>query len=275
MKLALPCTALLLAGAALPVSEAVLASDDFTYDAVAQPSRVLHLGAATDGLLTEVSVDRGDLVSAGDVVARLDTRVDEAEARLAHARAANVASRDSVLARIDDVKRRLADQEALLLDGFITPEEVDATRTELRLEQLNLAQDAEDRAMERLRAQRADAVLEQGLVICPIDGVVTERLLSPGELLSRAGQPEVLTVAQLDPLFVEVHVPVELYEQLEPGDVASVQLDAPGRPIREATLRVKDRDVDTASRTFRVRLELANPDHELPSGLRCRVRFEN
>lgn len=272
MRLALPSLALL-AGAALPLREAVPARDDLTLDAIVQPSRVLHLGAATDGLLAQVLVERGDPVSAGQVLARLDIEVDRAEARLARARAEAEADRDAVLARMADVRRRLDYQESLLEDGFITPEEVDATRTELRLEELNLAKQDEDRAIERLRSERAEAVVAQGLVTSPVSGVVTERYLSAGELLSRSGQSEVLTVAQLDPLFVEVHVPLELYEELTPGDRARVELDIAGHPIGEASLKVKDPVVDTASRTFRVRLELPNPENRLPAGLRCRVRF--
>jgi RND family efflux transporter MFP subunit len=279
MKTVLTTLALLACGAA--VSFGVESStakpsdlDEFTYDGVAQPSRVIHLGAAIDGLLGDVTVDRGDSVKAGQVVALLDASVDEAEAQLAAARAQRDSSRKVALAKIADAERRLNNQEALLIDGFITPEEVDETRTELRIEQLNLAQEDQTTAIRLLEQRRAEATLAQASLTSPIDGIVTERFLSPGEILSRSGQSEVLTIAQLDPLHVELHVPIDLLESISVGQTARVRLDAPGSPERSAEVLIKDRLIDTASRTFRVRLELANPDYELPAGLRCRVSFD-
>ncbi len=148
------------------------------------------------------------------------------------------------------------------------------TRTELRIEELNLATESEATAISLLEQMRADAVVAQGTLKSPISGVVLDRFLSPGEILSRAGQSEVLTIAQLDPLFVELHVPVDLFESIEVGQTATVRLDAPGNPQSTAEILVKDLLVDTASRTFRVRLGLPNPNYNLPAGLRCRVSFD-
>ncbi len=44
--------------------------------------------------------------------------------------------------------------------------------------------------------------------------------------------------------------------------------------VRPATVIVVDRVIDAASNSFRVRLELPNPDNALPPGLRCKLEFE-
>ena len=44
--------------------------------------------------------------------------------------------------------------------------------------------------------------------------------------------------------------------------------------VRTANVIVVDRVIDAASNSFRVRLELPNPDNALPPGLRCKVEFE-
>jgi RND family efflux transporter MFP subunit len=275
MKIALSILALLSGGVAMSYGGAVSASDDFVYDGVAQPSRVIHLGAATDGLVSKVFVDRGDPVHAGQVVAQLDAAVPRANAELARARANGTATKDVIEAKIADLQRRLKQYEALLADGFRTSEEVDTLRTELSIEELNLVIEAERTALNVLEVARAEAIVAQGTLESPISGVVLERFLSPGEFFSKSGQSEVLTLAQLDPLFVELHVPVDLFDEVVVGTSATVQLDAPGNPRQTAEVIVKDRTVDTASRTFRVRLSISNPDNRLPSGLRCRVRFSD
>ena len=107
----------------------------------------------------------------------------------------------------------------------------------------------------------------------------------PGEVLSGvAGVPgratrdaevdlHAVELAQIDPLYVEVFAPVGLLGKLEVGQRASVLPEEPVGGNHEAKVIVVDPVVDAASGTFGVRLELPNPDHAIPAGLKCRVRF--
>jgi RND family efflux transporter MFP subunit len=273
MKTALVASALF--GAALLHSfSSVTATEPSTFEGVARASQIVHLGAAKDGLVSEVSVDRGSRVQIGQVLARLDQSVSEKEVALASKRAESTTSQRIVQARLADLQRRLEQQEGLLQKGIATPEDVDTIRTELKVEELNLVNELELGAINSLELRRASAALDQGILRSPINGIVLERFLSPGEVLSRGGQPEVVTLAQLDPLYIELHIPIEKFADIQLGESAEIQFDAPGSPKASATVTIKDHVVDTASRTFGVRLELANPNHLLPAGLRCQVTFE-
>lgn len=98
-----------------------------------------------------------------------------------------------------------------------------------------------------------------------------ERLRHPGELASR--EHPIARIARLDPLRVEVFVPVALYGRVAVGQRAVVVPEAPlDRPL-EARVTVVDRVADAASSTFGVRLEIPNPDHRIPGGLKCKVRI--
>src|SRR5215475_8668636 len=59
------------------------------FDCLIQPKMVLKLGTPVPGLISEVLVDRGAMVKKGDVVARLESGVEEAAVALAKARAQN------------------------------------------------------------------------------------------------------------------------------------------------------------------------------------------
>jgi membrane fusion protein, multidrug efflux system len=111
----------------------------------------------------------------------------------------------------------------------------------------------------------------QRTMLSPIFGVVVERARSPGEFIYQ--ENHVLVLAQLDPLYVEVSLPVVMYPELVEGMSALVFPEAPFEQPVEATVSVIDRVVDAASATFGVRLELANPQLEVAGGLRCRVMF--
>ena len=54
---------------------------------------------------------------------------------------------------------------------------------------------------------------------------------------------------------------------------AAVVPEFPGDTVHVASVSIVDRVIDAASGTFGVRLKLPNPDHEIPGGLHCQVRF--
>jgi multidrug efflux pump subunit AcrA (membrane-fusion protein) len=84
-----------------------------------------------------------------------------------------------------------------------------------------------------------------------------------------------MTLAQIDPLRVEVFVPTRFYGQLAIGMVGHVEPEAPVGGDRVGSVTVIDRVIDAASGTFGVRLRLPNPNLALPAGLKCKVRFRN
>ena len=98
-----------------------------------------------------------------------------------------------------------------------------------------------------------------------------ERYVSPGEYVNN--QP-LLRVAQIDPLLVEVIVPAQIFGKISPGMLATFVPELPEYGEHTATVTIVDRVIDAASSTFGVRLELPNAEQQLPSGLRCMVRFE-
>lgn len=264
--------AFLSVGIALPLRSDPLSLDG-TLSGVALPSRVIHLGAAADGLLSEVRVDRGDRVGKGDVLASLDFDVQEASMRLAQARMESKASLASARTRAEQAAERLEQRMRLVQEGLVSEEETSVFRTNARLAELDAQLAAENVRLAELDFERSRAQLRQGTILSPIEGVVTQRLLSPGEVLTKSGSGEVLTLAQLDPLMIELHVPLERYDEITQGQVATVQFIGIELGQHQAKVSVVDRIIDTASETFRVRLELPNPDYAIPAGLRAEVRF--
>jgi multidrug efflux pump subunit AcrA (membrane-fusion protein) len=103
-----------------------------------------------------------------------------------------------------------------------------------------------------------------------VEGVVVERMMSPGE--SAENRP-IVKIARIDPLNVEIIVPVDDFGAIRVGMQAEVTPRYPGATVQKATVTVVDRVVDAASDTFGVRLLLPNPDYESPGGVRCGIRF--
>ena len=125
--------------------------------------------------------------------------------------------------------------------------------------------------MAGIELQRAEADLALRTIRSPIDGVVTQRSIGPGEFFHQ--DSVIVTIARVDPLNVETYLPVRYYKLIKVGDVASVYPSDPVGGERKAKVTVVDSVFDAASGTYGVRLELPNADHDLPGGLRCRVTF--
>ena len=112
----------------------------------------------------------------------------------------------------------------------------------------------------------------------PINGVVTDRLQNPGELAQSTESANVnanaiVKLAQIDPLRVDVVLPAARHGAVKLGTVADVKPEAPFPGSYKATVRVVDPVIDSASGTFRVRLELPNPKGDIPAGVKCTVAF--
>jgi len=99
---------------------------------------------------------------------------------------------------------------------------------------------------------------------------VVKRHFSPGEYVQ---EDPIMLLAQIDPLRVEVVVPVELYGRVEVGMIAGVEWEIPTGGPHSATVTIVDPVIDAASGTIGIRLELPNPDYRLPAGTKCSVEF--
>src|SRR6185503_16985478 len=106
--------------------------------------RIVHLGAACDGILAAVEVDCGESVEAGQVVAKLDFGVEEATAKLAKARSDLASARQIAGVHLEDAKRRLTRKQAIAQDGVVAQDELDELRIAVRLTEFELSKVEED-----------------------------------------------------------------------------------------------------------------------------------
>ncbi|MCC7214104.1 MAG: efflux RND transporter periplasmic adaptor subunit [Nitrospira sp.] len=127
-----------------------------------------------------------------------------------------------------------------------------------------------NRRLADLELNRTTAEVALRTLKSPINGVVVERYMHPGEFPK---QERVLKLAQIDPLRVEAYAPVALLGKITVGMTGSVKPEDPVKGEYQGKVTVVDKVVDAASGTFGVRMEVPNPDMKLPAGLKCTVRF--
>ncbi len=245
-------------------------SEQARFDCIINPSEVVDLGSAATGVLEKILVDRGDPVKKGMVLAQLDSELEAATVKLAQVKAGLTTGVQLRRANASYLLRRQKRSQKLFRKAVISQNDMDLAETEAQLAQLQVRQEQDNRFLARLELTRAKAALKRRTIHSPIDGVVTERYKAPGEFVDDS---PILQLAQLDPLHVEVLLPVDLIGQIQPGMQARVFPEAPGQPTQSATVTRVDQVADAASGTFGVRLALPNPDQQIPAGLRCQLEF--
>ena len=267
--------ALLVALSAISMATTALAAEDVGSDThfacLIQPKMVLKLGTPVPGLIKEVLVDRGAVVKKGDVVARLDSSVEEAAVNLAKARAVDNSAILSAQAKLDFQRRKEQRADQLKRSQNIAIATADEAESGARVAEADLRQAEANSQIAKLDLARTVELLNQRTIRSPIDGVVTERTLGPGEYAF--DQSHLITVSQINPLNVEVYVPLTQYGKVNVGMKGEVYPESPVGGKYLATVTIVDQVFDAASGTIGVRLELPNPNYAIPGGLKCDVRF--
>jgi RND family efflux transporter MFP subunit len=251
---------------AAPVSAAGMACVITPYDEIS-------IGIPVEGLIQTVPVDRGDWVKKGQVIVTLESSMEEATVALAKAKAEAEAALKNSQVKIGFTSRKHERALDLLKSNSIAQHEADEAQMEKSLAEVLHREASENRRVAELELNRASVALQLRTIRSPINGVVVDRLLSPGELARQ--QTPVMKLAQIDPLRVEVFAPISLLGKLKTGMRADVRPEGKGQPVYQAKVMVVNKVVDSASGTFGVRLEMPNPNNAIPAGLACTVDFHH
>ena len=239
-------------------------------DCLIEPYVVVEVSSPVAGILETIAVDRGDPVKQHQVLAELRSGVEKANVKLARARAEMDEEISERKARLAFAQRRQARTDDLFKRKVIPFEDKDQADTDLILAESQLSIAKANKGLAALELERAIEALKLRTIRSPIDGVVVERFLSPGE--STENRP-ILKLARLDPLRVEVVAPVASLGSVKQGMQAEVIPEDPVGHVHKARVTVVDQVVDAASGTFGVRLELPNPRRRIPAGTKCKVKF--
>lgn len=224
-------------------SQLMAETDIQTLGCILEPSQKLDVGSAAPGIIASIPVQRGEQVKRKQLLFKLRSGVQEANVSLARVKA--------------EFAIRNKDRNTELYgDELLSSHERDEIETEALV------------AISELRI--AEESLHMRSVQSPVSGMIIEKHYSTGEYVS---DESVVEIAVLDPLYVEVLMPYESFRKFAIADQLLIKLAQPLLSEHLAKITIIDPIIDSASGTYRMRLELANKGNSIPAGVPCTIAY--
>lgn len=265
--------AVLCCAALLPAAADAAPAADAEFDCLVEARQSIEMRSSVEGVIDSIRVHRGEPVKKGMLLATLASGPERAAVDVARSRAGMQGELKSAEARVDLSRKKWERAVELQKKNFVSANARDEAEADYRLatEQLRVAR--ENQRLAELDLKRAEEVLAQRSIKSPVNGVVVDILLRPGELMSSNQKNPIMKLVEVDPLNVELVLPVSRFGSIKVGQLARVVPEEPVGGDYAARVEVVDPVVDAASGTFGVRLRLPNPGNRIPAGVKCRARF--
>jgi RND family efflux transporter MFP subunit len=250
------------------------------------------LFAKVSGYLSDVRVDIGDHVKAGQVLSIIE--VPEMEKELAEAKAQLESKQRSFETAAREVEHQKANlalqnvtlkrQSELFKNGWVTSQALDEIRARTDIAKADLGVAEANHALAGAQVDLTAATVEKtktllayAQIVAPFDGVVSRRLVNRGDLVQAATSTRttpMFTVQRIDTVRVFCDVPENDVPYLRAGDRAIVRpLSFNGKSFEGRVTRFSLR-LDPQTRNMRTEIDLPNPDERLYPGMYAEVSLE-
>ncbi len=233
--------------------------------------------ARQSGYVAQRVVDIGSKVKAGDVLAvvsapEIDDQLNQARAQLVQLQAAlKQAEANRSLASVTE--KRTA---ALVEQGWASKQQGDTDHSALQAQDAAVSVAQANITAQQAQVARLEKEQAYEKVVAPFDGVITQRSIDTGSLVtadSTSGSP-MFAIARTNVMRVQVQVPQDAALGLKEGVVADLTVpEIPGRTFTGHVARTAEA-LQAGTRTLLTEVDVDNADEALAAGMYGTVKFE-
>ena len=242
-----------------------------THEGFTHPRYDIMVAATEIGRIEEVMVEEGDLVTAGDTIAKLEDAIQAASVRIAEMQAKMRGEIEAAEAEVELYESHLAPLRKLASENMARPDELLRAQADLQVANARLTAAIEQSELRALELERYKLQLDRRKVRAPMAGVISQVFRQPGEYITPA-DPAVVQLLVTDQLYAVFNIPVEDALNVQVGDPASVYLRSQSSTIATKVHSVSP-SIEGESGTLAIRTILPNADGKLRSGDRCTLQF--
>ena len=237
-----------------------------------QPTQQVDVGSLISGTIAEVKVAINDVVTKGQVLARLDTSSLEAELMRDQASlSARKAEVEDAIATQEGAQAALVRAQKLRDRGLNSEEDLAAAATAKRRADAALASARANVHVAEANVKLSQTSIDKAEILAPIDGMILDMTADPGQTVSATGSAVTLfTIAHdLGQMQLQIDVDEADIGKVELGDGASFAVDAylgQSFPGSVSSLRFAPQKVDGIV-TYATILDIDNSDLRLRPGM--------
>lgn len=237
-----------------------------------KPVTEVQIGAQVSGRITKVHVDFNSQVKAGDLLAEIDpqligAQIDENQARIAAA----AASVKRAEANLETARIRLERARRVFQEGVGSQQELDSAQGNYDVAIADVASSKAQvsQLSATLRSARTNYAFTK--IYSPIDGIVINRAIDPGQTVAASFQTPTLFVIAQDLRKMRVLADIDEADvgRLKEAMKADIRVDAfPGETFQGVVSQVRYSPVNTSGVvTYAAVIEVENPELKLRPGM--------
>lgn len=238
-------------------------------DGITKPVSDVELSFVQPGKIKSIVIAEGDAVEEGDILVTLEDDIEQIQKKILTGRCENQVPMDLAEVELTQKKKNLENLKRAQMKGATSAWEVDHAALAVDTAFLNVKVRQFEHSQDVLKLESLNGQIKRLTLKSPIVGIVEEILVERGETI-QAMSP-VVRLVQIDPLVINLPVPVNQAVELQIGEIGTVTfLDATeltGEITHIASI------ADAAATTLAVTLQVDNKDRR-PAGERVRIIFE-
>lgn len=250
--------------ALLPIS--LYANSGNGIPAETKPSADVTLSFVQPGQIAKVNIREGDSVNIGDILVQQDDSVEKVSLAILEAQSKDKTQIQAAEARLEQSKIDLKRREDKPL--AVTASEIDYARLNMNIAELSLRLTILENEQAQKKYEEAKLQIERMSLKSPIEGWIEKIEIETGESVNALD--DVVRVVRIDPLWIDVDIPLTQRANLKYGDTAMVEFSTPDITNVEGTVIFIPAVADFASTTIRIRIQVPNKTNR-PAGERVLV----
>ena len=237
-----------------------------------EPVTTVTVGSQVSGTIAWLGADFNSTVRKGEIIARLDDSLLQAQVEQAQANLTRVrADVDQRTMSLVDVETKLARAEELAGRGLISQTDLEAATLAVQMARTALVSTRAQVTQAEAAVNQAKVNLNHSAIRAPIDGIVIQRSVDVGQTVAASlSSPTIfLIAADLASMQVKASVDESDISQVQPGQRVTVRVDAYARDTFQGTVaQVRLQPTVTSNvTTYTVVIDVPNADQKLKPGL--------
>ncbi len=246
------------------------ASSDSPVRAITNPSSDITLSYVQPGRIAKVHFTEGAWIKAGQVLAQQDDAVEQIQLAQLQAASDDTTQIQASEASLAQKKVDLQKLEKAAAQNAATELEVEHAKLSVKMAELSLQLAKFEHKQAQRKYDEVKVQVEKMRLASPIDGRIEKIHVEAGESINAL--TDVVRVVQIDPLWIDVPVPLIQAMDLSTGKKARVLFPSPNRVSVEGSIIYISAVADAASGTLRVRIEVPNKSNR-PAGEHVEIIF--